>query len=75
MRFGRQVDDPVYLMLAEELLQEGGIGDISTDKTVIAAPLHIGQVLEVPGIGKLVQIQHLAPQGIFSPWFAPHASQ
>lgn len=64
MRFRSQVDDPVRLVLFEDLQYMPGIGNVGFHEGVIRLVLDILQVLQVPGIGQRIQIDDLIT-GIF----------
>ena len=59
MRLGGQVDHPVDRVIGKEFFQEWGIDNITFDKTIIGEVLDILQVLQVSGIGKLIQVDNL----------------
>ena len=63
MALGGEVDDGVHLFLPEDLLHQGGVSDVPPKEPVPSGPVPFGQplqVLGVPRVGQLVQVDDLA---------------
>ena len=56
MRLSRQVDDSVHLLLLHELVEGLEVADVHSDEPVIRLVLNVLEVLEVAGIGQLVEV-------------------
>jgi hypothetical protein len=56
MGLGGKVNDGARLMLRKELRNEYGITDITTSKGMAGVPLDGGEVLEIAGVGELVEV-------------------
>ena len=61
-----EVDDHIRLLLLKELEDEGPVGDIALYELVVGLILHGLQVLQIAGIGQLIQVQdHILRIGIY----------
>ena len=54
----RKIHDRSWLMLGEELGDQLGVSDVTSDKCVPGIPFKGGQILEIASVGELVEVDH-----------------
>lgn len=58
MGLGGKVDDGARLMLSQQALDQGGISNVALHKNMARITLQGRQILQVTGIGQLVEVDH-----------------
>ena len=56
MRFGRKVDDGTRLVLRQQAIDQGAVTDVALHEDMARVALQAGQVVQVAGIGELVEV-------------------
>ena len=56
MAFGSEVDDVIKIILSEQVAYQLLVADIPLNEDMTLVPFYTLQILQVPGVGQLVQI-------------------
>ena len=58
MRLGGEIDHRAWPVLGQQARHQSAVGDIPLHKDVAWVALQRGQVLQIAGVGQLVQVEH-----------------
>jgi len=60
---GGEVHDGVGLFVADKRVDQRLVGDVPLDEAVAGGMIERSEVLEVAGVGELVEVDHIEPAG------------